>query len=116
MNNNEPKLVDIKGQEIKIGDFVMYPILTFLRCGLVYRIYNEKGFRAKYIPFYYNYGATPEEVVPVGAVRDQAVYKYERSVVKISQDELSSIISNNEFVALCAARDNIMRKLAKYVG
>lgn len=112
MNNNEYKLIDIKGQEIKIGDFVMYPIMTFLRCGLVYRIYDEAGFRAKYTRRGFGgYGVDAQPVPPIH-VRDQAVYMRQRSVVKITQDELGSILGNDEFVALCAARDNIMRKLA----
>jgi len=99
----ENKFIDIKQQEVQVGDFIMYPIYTFIRCGVVKRIYSSKRLSAVY-----QWGrriATDEDLL-----KAQEVSTYQRSVIKISEQELHLILNRPKtFDALIRERENILR-------
>jgi hypothetical protein len=119
MNNNnidniETKFVDIKGQEVLIGDFIMYPIQTFMRCGAVCSISDSRNLRAKYVQPSYRWGGNADELIQDGIVQKvQSVHTFQRSVIKATEEDLRCILSPTEFVAMCEIRDKIMSKVAK---
>ena len=101
----ENKFIDIKQQEVQVGDFIMYPIYTFIRCGVVKRIYSSQRLSAVY-----QWGrriATDEDLL-----KAQEVSTYQRSVIKISEQELSLIFKAmpKTFGALIRERNNVLRK------
>ena len=119
MNNNnidniETKYVDIKGKEVLIGDFIMYPIQTFIRCGVVCSISDNRNLRAKYVHSTQRWDNAAMAFVPHGVIqKTQSVHTYQRSVIKATEEDLRCILSPTEFVAMCEIRDRIMSKVAK---
>ena len=113
INNNENKFIDIKGQEILIGDFIMYPIQTFMRCGVVCSISDSRNLRAKYVLPSYRWGGDADGFVDGIIQKVQGVHTFQRSVIKATEEDLRCILSPTEFVAMCEIRDKIMSKVAK---
>ena len=114
MNNNENKFVDIKGQEILIGDFIMYPIQTFMRCGVVCSISDSRNLRAKYVLPTYRWRGGDDGLAQDGIIQKvQGVHTFQRSVIKTTEEDLRCILSPTEFVAMLEIRDKIMSKVTK---
>jgi hypothetical protein len=103
---------DIKKQSVEIGDFVMYPILTYLRCGVVHKVYGDVALSVRYIrPYYAPHDVEndfdAERFISLGR---QTVSLHARSVVKISEFELMQILPKHEFLYLTELRNKIVKK------
>lgn len=112
--NDHPnnQFLDFKKQPVEVGDFVMYPILTYLRCAVVQKVYGDAGLSVKYIrPYYAPYDMPErddaERFISLGR---QNVSLHARSVVKISEFELMQILPKHEFLYLTEVRNKILKK------
>jgi hypothetical protein len=104
----EPKpFVDIKNQAVQPGDFIMYPVMTFLRCGVVQKVHSENSLTAKYIKG--NYANNDRDLV----IGRQMVNTYERSVLKITEDLLKSVVNRADFDYFISNSREVVEKYRK---
>jgi hypothetical protein len=99
----EQQFLDLKKQPVSVGDYIMYPIMTHLRCGVVQKVYNSQCLAVKYSR-------------PVWRVNDtihigrQVISCYDRSVVKINDEELSSIVTPEKYRRFRELHDEAINK------
>ena len=97
--------IDLKQQIVHEGDFIMYPVNTFIRCAVVAKLLNPGTLRAKYVrQKYYNVQQGTHEV------KTQIVCLGHRSVIKISLDELKLILSPAEYIFLMDVHEELQEK------
>lgn len=105
----EHQFIDIKKQPVNEGDFIMYPVNTFLRCGVVTCVINSTWLRTLYArpKVHYLYGERVDEGYET---KTQQTGTRERSIVKITGDELQLILPPPEFIFLMETWEQSLRK------
>lgn len=103
MDEEQQSFLDIKKQIVDIGDYVMYPIMTHLRCGVVQKVYSGHCIAVKYSRPVWRVNDT----VHIGR---QVISSYDRSVVKINDEELSAIVRPEEYRRFLELRDEAINK------
>jgi hypothetical protein len=89
------------------GDFIMYPVMTFLRCAVVQNVLSDSSLTVKYVKGSY---AVNENDLVIGR---QTVNTYERSVLKINEDLLKSIVNRADFDYFISCSRGVVEKNRK---
>lgn len=81
------------GQEVNVGDFIMYAVNTHMRVGLVYSVIDQTSLRVNYCGYKYDYlnGHTHVHIL-----KKQSVDLRHRFVAKISGDAVLEYIHNSK--------------------
>lgn len=94
------KPIDYKGEEINVGDFVIYAIHANFRLGVVKSIMSPTRFISNYIKMdasYVRQNNTWVRVVKGCAIKSQSVETQWRHVWKPSLQELQGVIGQEEY-------------------
>lgn len=103
MEEDQQQFLDLKKQPVSVGDYVMYPIMTHLRCGVVQKVYNGQCLAVKYLRPVWRINDT----IHIGR---QVISCYDRSVVKLNDEELSAIVRPEEYRRFRELRDEAIKK------
>jgi len=103
MEENQQQFLDLKKQPVAVGDYIMYPIMTHLRCGVVQKVYNDQCLAVKYSRHVWR----ENDTVHIGR---QVISSWDRSVVKINDEELSAIVRPEEYRRFRELRDEAIKK------
>ena len=103
MEEEQQQFLDLKKQPVDVGDFVMYPIMTFLRCGVVQKVYSSHCLGVKYSRGHW-------VIADAVYIKRQVISIYDRSVVKINDDELNSIVTPAEYLRYQELRHEAINK------
>lgn len=115
---NNPALVkpspflDARKDEVNVGDFILYPINTFFRYGVVKKVIDSKSLNAMYSLIYAYYNPDGVNALDMSD-KTQLVHIHHRSVLKISAEELQRSVHDMEFRRLQYLQDKILSKANK---
>jgi hypothetical protein len=90
MQHNNEIFLDIKRKPVSRGDFVMYPVNTFLRFAVVSNVRSENILSVKYVRYI-------NELLENSVLGRQTVSRHQRSIVKITGEELFEYIGEKYY-------------------
>jgi hypothetical protein len=124
---NNPEFLDFKGNPVHPGDFVMYPVNTFLRFAVVCKVRIFPALSVNYIrlnnPFAFNrkylienplrHGPEPEDnwfQEKAFRIGRQNITPFDRDIVKISDQEMLEYCGKEYFMVIKELSNKIKKE------